>query len=81
MFLSLKLLVTLSIKNKKTLYFKLTLPNSCSEFKKAICVSRTPKQFLIHLHTALHACKQMGIDVDFAKPKRLLMPQNMALTL
>jgi len=36
-------------KNKKTTYFKLTLPNTGNELKVAVWVSGTPKQFLLHI--------------------------------
>eukprot|EP00804_Cyclotella_cryptica_P014523 CCRYP_004822-RA/>CCRYP_004822-RA protein AED:0.00 eAED:0.00 QI:22/-1/0/1/-1/1/1/0/85 len=34
-------------KNKKTTYFKLTLPNTGDELKVAVWASRTPEQFLL----------------------------------
>ncbi len=51
-------------KSKKTTYFKLTLPNMGNELKVAIWASRTPKQFLLHVHTAIHVCKQIGLDTN-----------------
>ena len=50
-------------KNKKTNYFKLTLPNTGSELKVALWASGTPEQFVLHVRAAIHACKQMEHDV------------------
>jgi len=41
-------------KNKRTMYFKLTCPNTWNEFKVAIWASRTPKQFLLLERRAVH---------------------------
>ena len=49
-------------KNKKTTYFKLTLPNTGNELKVAIWASGTPEQFLLHVRSAIHVCKTMGLD-------------------
>eukprot|EP00804_Cyclotella_cryptica_P007310 CCRYP_002540-RA/>CCRYP_002540-RA protein AED:0.40 eAED:0.74 QI:0/0/0/1/1/1/3/0/281 len=57
-------------KTKKTTYFKLTLPNTGNELKVAVWTSGTPKQFLLHVHSAIHACKQMGLDTDFAAAEK-----------
>ena len=54
-------------KNKKTTYFKLTLPNTGNELTVIVWVSGTPGQFLLHLHSAIHMYKQMGLDMSFAK--------------
>ena len=40
-------------KNMKTMYFKLMLPNTRNELKVAIWAIGTPKQFLLHVHTAM----------------------------
>jgi hypothetical protein len=48
-----------SQKNKKTNYFKLMLPHMGSEFKVTLWVSGTPEQFILHVRSAIHACKQM----------------------
>ncbi len=53
-------------KSKKTTYFKLTLPNTVNKLKVAIWASGTPKQFLLHVHTAVHVCKQIGLDTNYA---------------
>ena len=53
-------------KTKKTMYFKLTLPNTRKELKVAIWASGTPEQFLLHVHTALHVCKQLGLETKEA---------------
>ena len=52
-------------KNKKNTYFKLTLPNTGNKLKVALWASGTPKHFLLHVHLAIHACKQMGLDKSF----------------
>jgi hypothetical protein len=54
-------------RNKKTNYFKLTLPHTGSKLKVALWVSGTPEQFILHVHAAIHACKQMEHDVEFQK--------------
>ena len=54
-------------KNKRTNSFKLTLPHTGSELKVALWVSGTPKQFILHVHSAIHACKQMEHDVKFSR--------------
>ena len=53
-------------KAKKTTYFKLTLPNTGSELKVAIWASGTPEQFLLHVRTAMHVCKQLGLETKEA---------------
>ena len=35
-----------------------------------ICASRTPKQFLLHVRTTIHMCKQMGLDMNFAHAEK-----------
>ena len=57
-------------KNKKTTYFKLTLPNTRNELKVAVWVSGTPEQFLRHIRSEIHTCKQMGLDTSFAEVER-----------
>eukprot|EP00804_Cyclotella_cryptica_P023073 CCRYP_000323-RA/>CCRYP_000323-RA protein AED:0.46 eAED:0.51 QI:0/-1/0/1/-1/1/1/0/141 len=57
-------------KDKKTTYFKLTLPNTGNELKVAVWASGTPEQFLLHVRSAIHACKQMGLDTDFAAAEK-----------
>eukprot|EP00804_Cyclotella_cryptica_P020405 CCRYP_012622-RA/>CCRYP_012622-RA protein AED:0.45 eAED:1.00 QI:0/0/0/1/1/1/2/0/438 len=57
-------------KTKKTTYFKLTLPNTGNELKVAVWASGTPEQFLLHVRSAIHACKQMGLDTDFAAAEK-----------
>ena len=51
-------------KTKKTTYFKLTLPNTGNELKVAICAPGTPEQFLLHVHNAMHVCKQLGLETE-----------------
>ena len=50
-------------KTKKTNYFKLMLPNTGSKQKIALWASGIPKQFILHVRSAIHACKQMEHDV------------------
>ena len=59
----------MSSRKQKNTYFKLTLPHTRNEFKVARWASEIPKQFLLHVHTANHACKQMGLDSDFKEAK------------
>ncbi len=54
-------------KSKKTTYFKLTLPNTGNELKVPIWASGTPDQFLLHVRTAVHICKQLGLETEEAK--------------
>ena len=35
-----------------------------------IWASGTPEQFLLHVHTAIHLCKQLGLDANFANTKK-----------
>ena len=59
-------------KNKKTIYFKLMLPNTGNELKVSIWVSGTPEQFLLHVHTAMHVCKQISLDTKEASAMMVL---------
>ncbi len=59
-------------KTKKTMYFKLTLPNTGNKLKVAIWASRTPEQFLLHVHTAMHVCKQLGLETKEASAMMVL---------
>jgi hypothetical protein len=60
-------------KNKKASYFKLTLPNMGNELKVAIWASGTPEQFLLHVHTAIHMCKQLGLDTNFDNAEKAVI--------
>jgi hypothetical protein len=66
-------------KNKKTNYFKLTLPNTGSELKVALWVSGTPEQFILHVHSAIHACKQMEHDIKYLNAEEAVATANMDL--
>ncbi len=55
--------------SKKTNYFKLMLPHTDSNMKVALRASGTPKQFVLHVRPAIHACKQMEHDINFSKAK------------
>jgi hypothetical protein len=56
-------------KSKKTNYFKLTLPHMGSDFKVALWASGIPKQFVLHVQSAIHSCNQMEHDVNCSKAK------------
>jgi hypothetical protein len=56
-------------KSKKTRYFKLTLPHTGSEFKVVLWLSRTTEQFVLHMRSTIHICKQMEHDINFSKAK------------
>ena len=60
------------LQEQKTKYFKLTLHNTGNELKVAILASGTPKQILLHMHTAIHVCNQMGLDALILKRQSLL---------
>ena len=59
-------------KTKKSTYFKLILPNTGNELKVAIWASGTPEQFLLHLSTAMHVCKQIGLETKEANAMMVL---------
>ena len=44
----------------------MTLPNTGHELKVAIWTSGTPEQFLLHVHTAMHVSKQLGLETKEA---------------
>jgi hypothetical protein len=60
-------------KNKKTTYVKLTLPNTGNELKVVVWASGTPEQFLLHIRSAMHVCKQMGLDTNFADAEKAVI--------
>ena len=66
-------------KNKKTNYFKLTLPNMGSELKVALWASGTPEQFILHVRSAIHACKQMEHDGKYPNAKEAVATVTMDL--
>ena len=41
------------------------LPNTGSKLKVALWASGTPEQFILHVHSVIHACKQMEHDIKF----------------
>jgi hypothetical protein len=43
-----------------------------SKLKVALWVSGTPKQFILHVHSAIHACKEMEHDVKFLNAKDMV---------
>jgi hypothetical protein len=54
-------------KNKKTNYFKLMLPHMDSELKVTLWASGTPEPFILHVLSAIHACKHMEHVIQFSK--------------
>jgi hypothetical protein len=66
-------------KKKKTTYFKLTLPSTGSEMSVAQWMSGTPKQFLLHIRAAIHACKQMELDVNFSRAQEAVSTEELNL--
>ena len=60
-------------KAKKTTYVKLTLPNTWNELKVAVWASETPEQFVLHVCSAIHTCKQMGLDSNFAEAEQIVI--------
>jgi len=56
-------------KNKNTNYFKLMLPHMGSKLKVAFWASGTPEQFILHVCSAIHACKQMEHEGMFSNAK------------
>jgi hypothetical protein len=58
-------------RNKKTNYFKLTLPHMGSELKVALWASGTPEHIL-HVHSMIHACKQMKHGINFSKAEEAI---------
>jgi hypothetical protein len=66
-------------KSKKTNYFKLTLPNTGSKLKVALWVSGTPEQFILHVRSVIHACKQIKHDVKYLNAKDVVATANLDL--
>ncbi len=66
-------------KTKKTNYFKLMLPNMGSKLKVTLWASGTPKQFILHLCTAIQTCKQMEHDVKYQNAKEAVATANLDL--
>jgi len=48
------------------------LPHTGSELKVVLCVSGTPEQFILHVPSAIHACKQMEHDVKFSSAEEAI---------
>ena len=57
---------------KKTMYFKLTLCDTGGELKVAVWASRILKQFLLYVCSAIHACRQMGLDASFTNAAKTI---------
>jgi hypothetical protein len=66
-------------KTKKTNYFKLMLPNMGSELKEALWASGTPEQFILHMHSGIHACKQMEHDIKYLNAEEAVARANLDL--
>ena len=62
-------------KNKKINYFKLMLPHMDSELKVTLWASRNPNQVILHVCSAIHACKQMEHDVKLSRAIELVQMQ------
>ena len=62
-------------KNKKTNYFKLTLPHMGSELKVTLRASGTPEQFILHVCSANHHASKWSMISSSPEPKRLLQMQ------
>ena len=41
--------------------------------------SRTPEQFLLHVRVAIHACKQMELDVNFSRAQEAMSTKELHL--
>ena len=50
----------------------MTLLNTGNELKVAIWASRTLEQFPLHVHTAMHVCKRLGLETKEAKALMVL---------
>ncbi len=55
---------------KKTIYFKLTLPNTGNELKVAVWVTWTPEQVLLYASTGILMRNQIGLDPIFANAEK-----------
>ena len=49
------------------------------KLKVTLWVSRTPEQFILHVCSAIHACKQMEHDVKFSRAKEAVENAILAL--
>ncbi len=57
----------------------MTLPNTGSELKTAVWASGTPEQFVLHVRSAIHTCKQMKHDVKNSKAKEAVVNATLDL--
>jgi hypothetical protein len=55
------------------------LPHTGSKFKVALWVSGTPEQFVLHVRSTIHACKQMENDVNLSKVEKAVANANLDL--
>jgi hypothetical protein len=59
-------------KSKKSIYFKMMLLHMGSKFKVTQRPSGTPKQFVLNVHTAIQACKQIELTMNFSRAKEAI---------
>ena len=50
-----------------------------SELKVALWASGTPEQFILHVRSVIHACKQMEHDVKFLNAKEAVATAKLDL--
>ena len=55
----------------------MTLPNTGSKLKVALWASGTPEQFILHVHSAIHACKQMEHAVKYLNAEEAVAMTNL----
>jgi hypothetical protein len=65
-----------ALKKIKIIYFKLILPLSKSEMSVAQWASGTHEQFLLHVCTAIHACKQMELDLNVSRAQEAVSTEE-----
>jgi hypothetical protein len=57
----------------------LTLPHTGSKLKVVLWASGTPEQFILHVHSAIHTCKQMEHEVKFSTAKEAVATAQLDL--
>jgi len=55
------------------------LPNTGSELKVAFWASWTPEQFILHVCSAIDACKQMELDIKFENTEEAVTMATLVL--
>jgi hypothetical protein len=53
-------------------YFRLVLPHMGSQLKVTLWASETPEQFIMHVRSAIHACKQMEHDIKLSGAEQIV---------